>query len=131
MATKAEGIIKHEPENIAALVPGIIEEDSDIKTIRLLIESGMDISAMTWGENRTNALHVAAANEKTADLIDAILETKKFDINGVDNDGNTPLHHAIMGSDSRKKCSSSDSTGSRSQHCRQERNHSTAFGGQK
>jgi hypothetical protein len=74
MATKAEGIIKHEPENIAALVPGIIEEDSDIKTIRLLIESGMDISAMTWGENRTNAL-------KTADLIDAILETKKFDIN--------------------------------------------------
>lgn len=81
MATKAEGIIKHEPENIAALVPGIIEEDSDIKTIRLLIESGMDISAMTWGENRTNALHVAAANEKTADLIDAILETKKFDIN--------------------------------------------------
>jgi ankyrin repeat protein len=50
---------------------------------------------MTWGENGANALHLAAANEKTTDLIDVILETGKFDINGVDNDGRTPLHYAI------------------------------------
>lgn len=65
MAVKAEGN-NHEPENIAALVPpGRIKEDSDIKTIRFLIESGQDISTMTWGENETNALHLAAANAKT------------------------------------------------------------------
>jgi ankyrin repeat protein len=69
-----------------------------METIRFLIENGQDISAMTWGENGAKALHVAAANDKTmADLIDAILETGKFDIDGVDNDGRTPLHYAIMG----------------------------------
>ncbi|XP_046649363.1 uncharacterized protein LOC124340776 [Daphnia pulicaria] len=90
--------INKESGNIAALVPGHIKEDPDMKTIRFLIENGQDISALTWGENGTNALHVAAANEKTTDLIDAILETGKFDINGLDNDGHTPLHHAMDGS---------------------------------
>jgi ankyrin repeat protein len=95
MAAKTEGSI-HEPENMAATVQtGRIKEDSDIKTIRLLIENGQDISAMTWGENGANALHLAAANEETTELIDIILETGKFDINGVDNDGRTPLHYAI------------------------------------
>jgi ankyrin repeat protein len=95
MAGKAEGY-NHEPENITALVPpGRIKEDSDIKTIRFLIESGQDISAMTWGENGSNALHLAAANAKTTDVIDVILETGEFDINGGDNDGRTPLHYAI------------------------------------
>jgi ankyrin repeat protein len=88
---------KHEPENIAASVPGgRIKQDSDnVKTIRLLIEDGQDVSAMTWGGNGANALHLAAADEKAAEFIDVILETGKFDINGVDNDGRTPLHYAI------------------------------------
>ncbi|XP_046649308.1 serine/threonine-protein phosphatase 6 regulatory ankyrin repeat subunit A-like [Daphnia pulicaria] len=88
---KAEGN-NHEPENIAALV------DSHMKTIRLLIEDGQDITAMTWGENGANALHLAAAGEETTDLINAFLETGEFDINGGDNDGWTPLHYAITGS---------------------------------
>jgi ankyrin repeat protein len=101
-AAKAEGS-DHEPKKIAALlVPVRIEEDSKIKTIRFLIESGMDITTMTWGENRTNALHVTAAYAKTTDLIDVIVETGKFNIKGVDNDGLTPLHHAIIGSFSKK-----------------------------
>jgi ankyrin repeat protein len=100
-APKAEGI-KHKPKNIAAPIPDRIQEDSDIKTIRFLIENGQDISALTWGEDGANALHVAAANEKTTEFIDAILETGKFDINGVDGNGWTPLHHAIMGSCSTK-----------------------------
>jgi ankyrin repeat protein len=90
---KAEGS-NHEPENIAALV------NSHMKTIRLLIEDGQDISEMTWGENGANALHLAAADEETTDLINAFLETGEFDIDGVDNDGWTPLHYAIMGSNS-------------------------------
>ncbi|XP_046654818.1 ankyrin-1-like [Daphnia pulicaria] len=96
MATKAEGN-NHEVENMAASVPGgRIKEDSDnVKTIRLLIEDGQDVSAMTWGDNGANALHLAAADEKAAEFIDVILETGKFDINGVDNDGRTPLHYAI------------------------------------
>jgi ankyrin repeat protein len=85
---KAEGR-NHEPENIAALV------NSSMETIRLLIKNGQDIIEKTWGENGANALHLAAANEKTADLIDAILETVKFDINGVDINGRTPLHYAM------------------------------------
>jgi ankyrin repeat protein len=94
MATTSEGD-NYEPKNIAALVPSLTEEDSDIETIRLLIEDGQDVSAMTWGENGANALHLAAANEETTDLIDAFLETGKFDIDGVDNNGRTPLHYAI------------------------------------
>jgi ankyrin repeat protein len=96
MAAKAEGN-NHELENMAASVPGgRIKEDSDnVKTIRLLIEDGQDVSAMTWGDNGENALHLAAADEKAAEFIDVILETGKFDINGVDNDGRTPLHYAI------------------------------------
>ncbi|EFX68073.1 hypothetical protein DAPPUDRAFT_330383 [Daphnia pulex] len=49
---------------MAASVPaGRIKQDSDMETIRYLLEDGQDISAMTWGEDETNALHVAAANE--------------------------------------------------------------------
>jgi ankyrin repeat protein len=95
MAAKAEGS-KHELENIATSIPpSRIIKNSDIEKIRFLIENGQDISAMTWGENGTNALHLAAADEKAAEFIDVILETGKFDINGVDNDGRTPLHYAI------------------------------------
>jgi ankyrin repeat protein len=94
MAAKAEGN-NHEPENTEALVPCGIKEDANIKTIRFLIENGQDVSALTWGENGANALHLAAANEETTELIDIILETGEFDINGVDNDGRTPLHFAI------------------------------------
>jgi ankyrin repeat protein len=96
MAAKAEGD-DYEPKNMAASVPaGCIKQDSDMETIRYLLEDGQDISEMTWGENGANALHLAAAkNEETTDLIDAILETGKFDINGIDNDGRTPLHYAI------------------------------------
>jgi ankyrin repeat protein len=101
MAAKAEGD-NYEPKKIATSVQGHIKEDPKIEMIRFLIENGMDITTLTWGENGTNALHMAAANAKTTDLIDAILKTGKFDINGVDKDGWTPLHHAMNGSVSTK-----------------------------
>jgi ankyrin repeat protein len=102
MAAKADEC-NHEPENIATVVPtDHIKLVSDIETIRYLIENGHDVSALTWGENGANALHVAAADEETTDLIDAILETGKFDIDGADNIGWTPLHYAITGSLSAK-----------------------------
>jgi ankyrin repeat protein len=41
---------------------------------------------------------LASFHAKTTDLIDAIPETGKIDINGVDNNGVTPLHYAIIGS---------------------------------
>jgi ankyrin repeat protein len=40
---------------------------------------------------------LASFHAKTTDLIDAIPETGKIDINGVDNNGVTPLHYAIIG----------------------------------
>jgi ankyrin repeat protein len=97
-AAKAEGS-SHEPKNnITALVPGHIKEDSDMKTVRFFKENSQDISALTRGENGANALHLAAADAKTTNLMDAIQKTQKtgeFDIDGVDNDGLTPLHHAL------------------------------------
>jgi ankyrin repeat protein len=94
MASKAERS-NPETKTIATLV------DSFKENIRYLLEKGQDTTttkgAITEGENGANALHVAAADEETTDLIDAILETRKFDINGVDSDGRTPLHHAISG----------------------------------
>jgi ankyrin repeat protein len=44
-----------------------------------------------------NALHSASFHAKTTDVIDVILETGEFDINGGDKDGNTPLHYALLG----------------------------------
>ena len=71
-------------------------EDSDVQRVRKLIETGVDISQAKWGR-KANALHVASRYAKTTELIDVILETGQFDINGVDNDGETPLHYAING----------------------------------
>jgi ankyrin repeat protein len=71
-------------------------EDSDVQRVRKLIETGVDISQAKWGR-KANALHVASQYAKTTELIDVILETGQFDINGVDNDGETPLHYAING----------------------------------
>ncbi|XP_046649305.1 ankyrin-3-like [Daphnia pulicaria] len=98
MAAKSEGSRPNEPKKIATLVPDSIEEDSYIETIRFLMENGQDISALTWGEYEGNALHVASLKAKTTEFIDVVRETGKFDINGVDSDGNTPLHYAILGS---------------------------------
>jgi cytohesin len=69
---------------------------SDVERICLLLKNGVDISSAR-GEYGENALHVASLNAETTDLIDVIWETEKFDINGVDNDGDTPLHWAIRG----------------------------------
>jgi hypothetical protein len=60
---------------------------------------------LIWGENGTNALHLAAANEETTDLIDIILETRKFDIIATRELANgewTPLHHAIKRPDPQR-----------------------------
>ena len=71
-------------------------EDSDVQRVRKLIETGVDIGQAKWTRD-ANALHVASPYAKTTELIDVILETGQFDINGVDNDGETPLHYAING----------------------------------
>lgn len=47
------------------------------------------------GRKGANALHWASRFANTTDLIDAILEMGKFDIDGGDDDRRTPLHHAI------------------------------------
>ncbi len=70
-------------------------KDSNFEIVRNLLKSGADIR--TCGENGANLLHLTSFHAKTTKLIDAILEKGKFDINGVDNDGRTPLHHALQG----------------------------------
>ena len=51
---------------------------------------------MPW-EKGINALHVASKYANTTDFVDVLLETGAFDINASDNDGDTPLHYAILG----------------------------------
>jgi ankyrin repeat protein len=71
--------------------------DWDVETVRNLLKNGADISSAR-GRDGMNALHVASRYAETTDLIDAILDTGKIDINGGDNKyGRTPLHWAIMG----------------------------------
>ncbi len=68
--------------------------DWDVESVRLLLKDGADISSCC-GEMGTNALHMASCFAKTTELIDVVLETGIFDINGVDNNGSPPLHWAI------------------------------------
>jgi ankyrin repeat protein len=84
-------------DNNENMVKKVLEEairNSDAEKVRNLIEMGADLGKTTWRKGM-NALHEVSFYAKTTDLIDAILETGKFDINGVDNDGRTPLHYAI------------------------------------
>ncbi|EFX83083.1 hypothetical protein DAPPUDRAFT_240585 [Daphnia pulex] len=69
--------------------------DSNVENVGLLLKKGTEISAVE--EKGTNALHLASLFAETTDLIDVVLESGKFDINGTDNVGSTPLHYAIMG----------------------------------
>ncbi len=71
-------------------------EYSDVERVRLLLKNGANINSARR-ENGINALHLASFHAKTTDLIDTILETGKFDINGTDNKGRTPLHFAMLG----------------------------------
>lgn len=69
--------------------------NSDVKTIRRLSKRfGADFSKVTWGGGR-NAFHAASHFAKTTEILDVILATGDFDINGVDNNGHTPLQYAI------------------------------------
>jgi ankyrin repeat protein len=72
---------------------------SDVESVSVLLKNGAVISSAR-GEDGGNALHLASRYAKTTNLIDVILETGKFDINGVDIDGRTPLHYAIRGKNS-------------------------------
>jgi ankyrin repeat protein len=66
---------------------------SDVESVRRLLKNGADTKI--WGEQGGNALHLASLNAETTDVIDVVLETEKFDIDGVDNKGRTPLYWAI------------------------------------
>nr|CAH0109905.1 unnamed protein product [Daphnia galeata] len=83
------------PLVLATALENIIIE-SDVEKVHNLKDEGKDISQVTW-ENGANALHVAAKWAKTREMIDVIQENGKFDINGVDNKGYTPLHYALLG----------------------------------
>jgi ankyrin repeat protein len=56
---------------------------------RLTIKNRVHITTETYNEIEVNALHLASIYAKTTDLIDEVLKKGEFDINGVDNDGNT------------------------------------------
>nr|CAH0105939.1 unnamed protein product [Daphnia galeata] len=83
------------PLALATALENIIIE-SDVEKVQNLKDEGKDISKVTW-ENGENALHVAAKWAKTREIIDVIQENGKFNINGVDNKGYTPLHYALLG----------------------------------
>jgi ankyrin repeat protein len=85
---KAKGIVGIDESKIT---------ETDVEMIRLLIEIERYIGTKTLGENGMNLLHSASFHAKTTDVIDIILETGEFDINGGDNDGLTPLHYALLG----------------------------------
>jgi ankyrin repeat protein len=67
----------------------------DVEIFRMTLKQNR--STKTFGKNGMNALHYVALHARTTDVIDVVLETGKFDINGGDNEGNTPLHYALMG----------------------------------
>nr|CAH0100972.1 unnamed protein product [Daphnia galeata] len=83
-------------EKIFPLALSSAINDSDVHRVRKVIENCVHISQAKWRKD-ANALHSASQYAKTTELIDVILETGQFDINGVDNDGETPLHYAING----------------------------------
>ncbi|XP_046651126.1 serine/threonine-protein phosphatase 6 regulatory ankyrin repeat subunit B-like [Daphnia pulicaria] len=100
---KVDNFLSDDTKTIEDKIEKISEEsllkaikDSNVERVRLLLKNGAHTSAR--GEMGKNALHLASLTAKTTDLIDALLETEKFDISGTDNRGNTPLHHAILGS---------------------------------
>jgi ankyrin repeat protein len=93
---KAKGAVERENKPDAMALDHAIK-DSNVRMIRELINKGLKISTEKWGESRMNALHSASFHAKTTDVIDVILETGEFDINGGDNDGITPLHYALLG----------------------------------
>ncbi|EFX67179.1 hypothetical protein DAPPUDRAFT_331336 [Daphnia pulex] len=99
---KAKGAVKREdkPDAMARVLDRAVK-DSNEELIRALIKNGLKISTEKWGE-RMNLLHSASFHAKTTDLIDVLLETGEFDINGGDNDGNTPLHYAVAGLDPKR-----------------------------
>ncbi len=80
-----------------ALANSIVDSD-DEKTFKLSQKMKTDISTLTWGKHKCNALHLASNCAKTTYFVDVVRATGEFDINGVDNDGWTPLHYAIVGS---------------------------------
>jgi ankyrin repeat protein len=93
---KAKGAVERENKPDAMALDHAIK-DSNVRMIRELINKGLKISTEKWGESKMNALHSASFHAKTTDVIDVILETGEFDINGGDNDGITPLHYALLG----------------------------------
>lgn len=102
--------------------------NSDVnKACNLLKEFGEQFSKGTW-EGRRNALHMASQNAKITEILDVILKTGKFNIDGVDSNGHTPLHYAMHGIQSYNKRSPSVKKESRSNHTRQQRHHSISSG---
>jgi ankyrin repeat protein len=70
--------------------------NSNLKIVNRLIETGVDLRKVPW-EKGINALHVASKYANTTVFIDVLLETGAFYINASDNDGDTPLHYEILG----------------------------------
>jgi ankyrin repeat protein len=79
-----------------ALANAIVDSDYE-KTSKLSQKMKTDISTLTWGKHKCNALHLASNCAKATHFIDVVRAMGEFDINGVDNDGWTPLHYAIVG----------------------------------
>ncbi|KAI1079703.1 ankyrin repeat-containing domain protein [Whalleya microplaca] len=68
------------------------------KTVRTMIQRRIGLGTASSGldeHDGTSSLHVAARSHCTQDLFELLLEQKPANINGKDNDGFTPLDHAI------------------------------------
>nr|CAH0112680.1 unnamed protein product [Daphnia galeata] len=86
-------------DNVKKLIKAALNlaiTNSNLKIVNSLIETGVDLSTLTW-EKGINALHLASKYANTTDFVDVFLENGTFDINGSDIDGRTPLHYAIIG----------------------------------
>lgn len=64
-----------------------------IDSVEYLLLCG--VNARTPGPDGSFAIHIAARS-RNADAVAALLQLDPSMVNAVDNDGNTPLHHAVL-----------------------------------
>jgi ankyrin repeat protein len=86
---KSEEIVKR-------VLQVVVEENWNAGEVNFVLHMGADLSTVTFGEGKMNALCMASARAKKTKILDIILETGQFDINGRNIlNGATALHFAL------------------------------------